>query len=141
MNAKAFLDTNIILYAEFDDKSEKHQRASDLLLKDLVGSEVFMSTQIFNEFYVQALRKGKTHDEIISVLCQYSEKFTVNPVTLATVEDAWRIKERYQLSYWDSLVISAAREAGCGAIYSEDLQDGMVIDGVQKNKIEKVSSG
>jgi predicted nucleic acid-binding protein len=128
MTGKVFLDTNILLYAEFDDGSDKHRITQKLLLQDIVGAEVFVSTQVFNEFYVQALRKGKTGDEIETVLQQYGVKFNIVPVDLALVKDAWRIKRRYQFSYWDSLIVAASLEGACNILYSEDLQNGQIID-------------
>jgi predicted nucleic acid-binding protein len=56
MTGKVFLDTNILLYAEFDDGSDKHLITQKLVLQEVVGAEVFISTQVFNEFYVQSLR-------------------------------------------------------------------------------------
>jgi predicted nucleic acid-binding protein len=128
MTGKVFLDTNILLYAEFDDGSDKHQKAKKLLLQEILGAEVFISTQVFNEFYVQAMRKGKTVDEIEMVLQQYSVKFNVLPVGLSLIKDTWRIKRQYQFSYWDSLIIAASLESACHVVYTEDLQNGQIID-------------
>jgi predicted nucleic acid-binding protein len=63
MIGKVFIDTNILLYTEFDDASTKHHAAKKLLLQDILGAEVFISTQVLNEFYVQAMRKGKMAEE------------------------------------------------------------------------------
>jgi predicted nucleic acid-binding protein len=112
MTGKVFLDTNIIIYAEFDsdieEEKRKHRIASRLILHDILGAGVFVSTQIFHEFYVQALRKGKREAEIEGVLEQFSKKFNVVPVDIDLVKDTWRIKARYQFSYWDSLVVAAS---------------------------------
>jgi predicted nucleic acid-binding protein len=132
MTGKVFLDTNILLYAEFDDGSDKHLIARKLLLRDIVGTEVFVSTQVFNEFYVQALRKGKTVDEIETVLQQYCVKFNIVPVDLGLVKDTWRIKKRYQFSYWDSLIVAASLKSACAILYTEDLQNGQSIDDTLK---------
>jgi predicted nucleic acid-binding protein len=129
MTGKIFLDTNILLYAEFDDGSDKHLTAKKLLLQDIRGAEVFVSAQVFNEFYVQAQKKGKTVDEIETVLQQYEAKANVAPVDLGLVKDAWRIKKQYQFSYWDSLIVAASLQCACIILYTEDLQNGQVIDG------------
>jgi predicted nucleic acid-binding protein len=132
MTGKVFLDTNILLYAEFDDGSDKHRITKKLLLEDLVGGEVFVSTQVFNEFYVQAIRKGESVDEVEMVLQQYLAKFNVLPVDLNLVKNTWRIKKRYQFSYWDSLIVAASLESACNIVYTEDLQDGQLIENTLK---------
>jgi predicted nucleic acid-binding protein len=116
MTGKVFLDTNILLYAEFDDGSDKHLVARKLLLQDIVGAEVFVSAQVFNEFYVQSTRKGKTIDETETVLQQYGVKFNVLPVDLGLVKGAWRIKKQHQFSYWDSLIVAASLEGACNIV-------------------------
>ena len=128
MTGRVFIDTNILLYAEFEDGSNKHRVTQKLLLQDLLGAEVFISTQVFNEFYVQAMRKGKTADDIEAVLQQYITKFNVLPLDLGLVKDGWRIKRQYQFSYWDSLVVAASLSSACKVLYTEDLQDGQIID-------------
>ena len=54
-----------------------------------------------------------------------------NPLVpdLRTFETAWHLADRFALSWWDSLIVAAARAAGCGVLLSEDLQNGLVIDG------------
>lgn len=46
------------------------------------------------------------------------------------IEDAWRIEDRFQLSWWDSLIVAAAQRAGCQYLLSEDFQPGQAFDGV-----------
>jgi predicted nucleic acid-binding protein len=128
MTGKVFIDTNMLLYAEFDDGSNKHRISNKLLLQDILGAEIFVSTQVLNEFYVQAIRKGKTVDDIEAVLRQYIAKFNVLPLDLSTVKEAWRIKRLYQFSYWDSLIVAASLSSACNVLYTEDMQDGQIIE-------------
>jgi predicted nucleic acid-binding protein len=128
MTGRVFVDTNILLYAEFDDGSEKHHAAKKLLLQEILGAEVFISAQVLSEFYVQAMRKGKTAEDIEAVLQQYADKFNILPLDLRLIKNAWRIKKQYQFSYWDSLIVAASLSSGCDILYSEDLQDRQIIE-------------
>jgi predicted nucleic acid-binding protein len=131
MIEKIFIDTNIFLYAEFDDGSEKHH-LSNKLLKYISERYVYISAQVLNEFYANALRKGKDDKTIQSILTRYSTLFNIVPLSLETVKESWRIINRYQFSCWDSLIVAAALEADCDILYSEDLQDGQSIDNTLK---------
>ena len=128
MTGKVFIDTNILLYAEFDDGADKHRITKKLLLQDILGAEIIISTQVINEFYVQAMRKGKSDGEIEEVLQQYITKFNVLPLDINIVKDTWRIKKQYKFSYWDSLIVAASLSSGCNVLYTEDLQDGQIIE-------------
>jgi predicted nucleic acid-binding protein len=49
----------------------------------------------------------------------------------AVLEFGWKLQDRYQLSFWDALIVAAAKAAGCGYLLTEDLQDGQDLDGVK----------
>jgi predicted nucleic acid-binding protein len=128
MTEKVFLDTNILLYADVNDGSEKFLCASKLLKHDLRRAEVFISTQVIGEFYVNSLRKGIDCQIAQNTINEFIDDFTIVSITTSLVSKAFRILNRYQFSYWDSLIIAAALEGGCTVLYSEDLQDGQVIE-------------
>ena len=109
-------------------RSFMHRITKKLLLQDILGVEILISTQVINEFYVQAMRKGKSAGEIEEVLQQYITKFNVLPLDLTLVKDTWRIKKQYKFSYWDSLIVAASLSIGCNVLYTEDLQDGQIIE-------------
>ncbi len=56
-----------------------------------------------------------------------------NPVIVdaAVIERGWKLQDRYRISYWDSLIVAAAKIASCGFLLTEDLQDGQKLDGVE----------
>jgi predicted nucleic acid-binding protein len=132
MTDKPFADTNIFLYAKFNDGTLKHKIAFDLLEKEILKQEPCISTQVAGEFYVNALRKGLGIQDAQETVEQFNKKFNVIDISMQTVFEAFRILNRYQLSYWDSLIIAAALEADCTVLYTEDLQDGMIIDNTLK---------
>ena len=124
MNAKPFLDTNVLLYAFVEGDARAH-KAEALLVKGGV-----ISVQVLNEFAAVARRKlNKSWEEvrralgILRVFCPEPV-----PVTVKTHEAALQIAERHKYSICDSLIIASALETGCNVVYSEDLQDGQVIE-------------
>jgi predicted nucleic acid-binding protein len=128
MPDRIFLDTNMLLYAKVDDGSDKHTKCHNLLTVVLVGSEIVISAQVLNEYYVNALKKNITPAEIQNTIKQFISDFEIIPLTKELIPLTHRICNRYQFSYWDSNIVAAALEAKCKILYTEDLQDGQVID-------------
>ena len=129
MTNRVFIDTNIVTYAHISNEKEKHAKALTLLKETLKGSRIWISTQILSEFY-SALSKNKIdHEIIVEFINELTQQLNVCPVTQEIVENALSIKSRYQLSYWDSLMLSAALECDCEIVYTEDLQHKQVIEG------------
>ena len=118
----AFFDTNVVVYAFLD--VEKRRRALDVLSRGGL-----ISVQVLNEFVAVASRKLRMPlIEIREVLIQIRAVCAVESVTIETHERALRVAERYGLSIYDALIVSAALLAGCKTLHSEDMQDGQVID-------------
>jgi predicted nucleic acid-binding protein len=118
-----FFDSNVVLYLLSAD-SAKADRAEELLA---LGGTI--SVQVLNEFVAVASRKLRMPwAEIREVLAQIRAVCAVEPINVETHERALRIAERYGLSIYDSLIVSAALLAGCRTLHSEDLQDGQVIE-------------
>lgn len=122
--AKAFLDTNIVVYAFTDDPRSGRAR-------ELLGQRPSISVQVLNEFANIARRKlGMSWDEVrdglaaIRTLCP-----TVSSLTTETHDRAIDLAARHGFSIYDALVVAAALEGRCATLWSEDLHHGMVIDG------------
>ncbi len=121
--AKFFFDTNIIMYLLSADAA-KADRAEELLA---IGGVI--SVQVLNEFAAVACRKlGMTWSEIREVLAQIRVVCPVEPVSVDTYEKALQVAERYGVSIYDALIVAAALMAGCTTLYSEEIQDGQVIE-------------
>ena len=124
MNAKPFLDTSVVLYAfrEGDSRSQE--------VEALLGKGGLISVQVLNEFAAVARRKlNKSWEEIrraLGILRFFCPEPA--PLTVKTHETALQIAERYKYSIYDSLIIAAALETGSKVLYSEDLEDGQVIE-------------
>ena len=129
MHAEFFLDTNILLYAASSAKSEQNKRTKARELLAMEGGG--LSVQVQAEFYVNATGKFKLpHDKVVGIL-ESLDSYPVLALTEAVFWAALQIKERYQLSYWDSAIIAAALELGCHTVYSEDLNHGQSYAGVR----------
>ena len=125
MSDKAFFDTNVFVYAIIqDDPRSDHA-------EELVAQGGTVSVQVLSEFAAVARRKTKMPwVEIrraldgIKVLCP-----DPLPITLDTHGEALAIAEGYGYKIYDALIVASALEARCTILYSEDMQDGQVIDG------------
>ena len=116
-----FLDTNVLIYAvsATPEDAEKRGRAIELLSE----SDLAVSVQVLQEFYVQATRPCRpgalTHAEAVNFI-EAIRRFPVQPNTLDVMRAALVLCERFGLSYWDSAILAAARASDCDAVYSED---------------------
>lgn len=124
MLAKAFFDTNLLIYAAIGE-DPRSARAEELLS---AGGTI--SVQVLNEFVSVARRKlrtpwGEVKEALrwVRVLCP-----DPLPLTITIHEEAVRLAERYGFSIYDSLIVASALKADCNVLYSEDLQDGQVIE-------------
>jgi predicted nucleic acid-binding protein len=124
MPAKDFVDPNVLIYAV----GKNDPRASQA--EALLASGGIVSIQSLNEFVSVARRKlGRSWKEVkqfldlICILCPDPV-----PISLDTHRGALPIAEKYGYSIYDALIASAALEAGCKTLYSEDLQDGQIIN-------------
>lgn len=118
-----FFDTNVVLYLLSADAA-KADRAEELLA---IGGTI--SVQVLNEFVAVASRKLRMPwIEIREVLAQIRAVCAVESMTIETHEKALRIAERYGVSIYDALIVSAALLANCKTLHSEDMQDGQVIE-------------
>ena len=123
--SKPFIDSNVILYLLSSDFA-KAVKAEAILEAGGV-----ISVQVLNEVVSVCQRKLKMRwDEIDAVLQAIKASVQIVPLTEATHELAVQICKRYQLSFYDADICAAAMIAGSTVLLSEDMQDGMVVDGL-----------
>lgn len=121
--AEVFFDTNVLLNLVSSDAAKAD--TAEALLAD--GGHV--SVQVLNEFASVAVRRrGLSWDAITDVLGVVRAVCHIHPLTVETHDEACALARRYGFSFYDSLIVASALLAGCGAVYSEDLQDGQRID-------------
>lgn len=129
MKDKVFLDTNILIYSYSEDEEEKQSIANTLLEKNM--GNIVISTQVINELVNILLKKFKIPSLTIeNAILEIDNVFDIVLFALTTQIKAIKIKEKYKLQYYDSLIIATAIENGCTVLYSEDMQHGQVIENV-----------
>ncbi|HEY6456112.1 MAG TPA: PIN domain-containing protein [Steroidobacteraceae bacterium] len=121
--ADTFFDTSVLLYLLSDDTAKADR------VETLLSARGVVSVQVLNEFAVVALRKLKMPmSDVREILDTIRAVCTVEPLTIETHDRGLAVCERYRFSLYDSMLVAAALISGAKIIYSEDLQDGQVID-------------
>lgn len=133
MSDLVFVDTNILVYAHDADAGKKHERAVSIL-KELWDKDTGrMSVQVLQEFYINVTRKLTTRlarssaREVVEIYAAWIHEPT-NPETVLRATD---IAELAQISFWDALILASAEKSGAATLYSEDLNHGQSIVGIQ----------
>ncbi|HEY7334542.1 MAG TPA: PIN domain-containing protein [Bryobacteraceae bacterium] len=123
---RIFFDTNMLIYA-YSEAGPRTKIAEALLARGGV-----VGVQVLNEFVSVARRKlGMRWETILEVLRSIRVLCpSPAPVTFETHEKALQIARRYGYRIYDAVVIASALEASCNTLYTEDLHDGQVIEGL-----------
>lgn len=129
MKDRIFLDTNVLVYIHlFDEESQDKRKALQNSLQRRIDAELIINVQVINEFYNVLLRKNIEDNVIQEKIHSQLEICSASELSLKTVFNAWKLREKYKYSYWDSLILASALENSCSIIYSEDMQHGQVIE-------------
>jgi len=132
MTALVFVDTNVLLYAIDTRDRARQQQAAEWMSTLWRTRSGRTGVQVLNEFFVNAtrhLRPGLPADEAWQqVLALMS--WVPQPVDVQTLTGGRELQARYRLSWWDSLIVAAARQQGCSLLLTEDLQPRAVYAGV-----------
>jgi predicted nucleic acid-binding protein len=131
MSAKIFIDTNILIYSIDKHSKLKQQKARQAIEPILKDGRAIISTQVIEEAYVVAVKKLRIPPLDAKRWTKLLSRFPVFQISYQTVMEAIDCSILEQLSFWDSLLIASAEEAGCAEIYTEDLSHGQVIRGVR----------
>ncbi len=126
MSDRYFIDTNIIVYAHDKKYPRKQIKAQKLIFNGMRESLAVISAQVLSEFFVTVTKKSKQNYSFAAAKHEIMllSHLQVVDIDFNLVIRAVSIKELYQLSYWDSLILSAAERSECGILYSEDLSSG-----------------
>jgi predicted nucleic acid-binding protein len=124
MPGNIFIDTNIIIYA-LGHTSNKAQLAAPLFV-----ASPFISTQVLSETANVASKRLMLPVSEVRKLMSFLEKMCrVEIISLVTIHAALDLRERYNFSWYDSLIVAAALGVDCDTLYSEDMQNGQEIEG------------
>jgi predicted nucleic acid-binding protein len=125
-NDLEFIDTNVLVYAYDPTAEEKYQIARKLISQLWESKRGCLSIQILQEFFVISTSPHKksihSSEEVANVIRDLGTWKTFSPKT-EDVLSAIAIKQKYQISFWDAMVIHSARSTGCRILWSEDLNE------------------
>jgi predicted nucleic acid-binding protein len=133
MTALVFVDTNVLLYRHDIAKPEKQEAAAAWLSHLWRVRSGRVSLQVLQEFYVNSTQKLKPGLDRQTAREEIRDLMTWNPISIDArlIEGAWSLQDRFGFSFWDSLIASAARIAGCRFLLTEDLQHDQDLNGVR----------
>ena len=127
-----FVDTNVLVYARDASERDKQPIAARWVRSLWESGEGRLSVQVLQEYYMTTTRKLRPGLATEDARSDVRDLLSWRPVQMdgALVEAGWAIEDRFGLSFWDSLIVAAAHDAGCDSLLSEDLSSGMDLDGL-----------
>jgi predicted nucleic acid-binding protein len=121
---KNFIDTNILIYAFSSDELNKKDIASGL-----IGNSSIISKQVVNELCNIFLKKFKlSPNDVENAILELDDIFDIVDFDLKTQIKALKLKTKYNLQFYDALIVATALENKCEILYSEDMQHNILIE-------------
>ena len=125
MKDKIFIDTNILLYAYSTEKN-KQEIAQNIIN---TNNNIYISKQVINETINILIKKFKLNiKDIINVVKELEKEFIILDFDIQIQLNALKLKQNYNLQFYDALIVSTALKNSCTILYSEDMQDKLVIE-------------
>ena len=133
MNGSIFVDTNVLVYSRDTSKLDKQTQAAEWISHLWKSGTGRLSTQVITEFYAVVTGKLKPGMAITSARKDVKDLLTWQPLPLTPdlIADAWGVQDLFHLSWWDSLIVSAAKILQCPYLLSEDFQHSQDFDGIR----------
>jgi len=133
MSDRYFVDTNVLMYAHDSAAGEKHQRAKALVEELWETRAGVVSTQVLQELAVNLRRKAKKSLDAKATRDVVSDYLTWQIVVNGgdSILEALDLEAKYQISFWDALIVQAGHVSGAEVLYSEDLSDGQAYGAVR----------
>jgi predicted nucleic acid-binding protein len=127
-----FVDTNVLVYARDSSERGKHGRAQEWVRALWETRAGRLSAQVLHEYYVTVTRKLVPGLPVDDARRDVRDLSQWRPLSLdgSMVEEAWAEQDSLRLSFWDALIVAAAKRAGCDRLLSEDLQHGQDLGGI-----------
>ncbi len=131
MSAKVFVDSNILVYAHDTSAGEKREQAAILVRNLWESGWGCLSVQVLQEFYTVTTRKQLLTPVAARQLVERYTNWPVHEPTASDVMSAIELHQEALVSFWDAMILTSAERLGCEVLYSEDLNAGQVVAGVQ----------
>lgn len=131
MTGLAFFDTNVLVYTDDSSSPEKQQRAIELCTEHLRRGTAVISLQVLQEYFVAVTRKLMVAAELAQQKAEILSRGRVVRFETRDVIAAIELHRLTRVSFWDAMILHAARSVGAAVLYSEDLQSGSALAGVR----------
>ena len=131
MSALAFFDTNVLLYADDDSARRKQSRAISLITDCQRRNALVISLQVLQEYYAAATRKLRVDPAVAQQKVEILARARIVRFEEKDVVAAIELHRLSQISFWDAMIVHAARVANVAVLYSEDLHHGSILGGVR----------
>ena len=126
-NFKSFLDSNVWLYALTEQDETRKEKAADLIEKH--KERICFSTQVINEVCLNLKRKSAFNEQDVSLLIEsFYLNYEIIELNREILIKASELRGRYPISFWDGLIVASALFADADILYSEDMQNGLMIE-------------
>lgn len=130
-NGRCFVDSNVLLYP-FDVRHIDKQQVSRTLMRNLIQrNNLFLSTQVLQEFSVNMIKILDQDVQLVKLAIQEFSRNHIIVNDVDTIHLALDVQALHRLSFWDSLIVSTASRANCGWLISENMNHGQRIRGVE----------
>jgi predicted nucleic acid-binding protein len=131
MSPRSFFDTNVLVYADDKATPAKQRRALELVAEHRRAGTGVVSLQVLQEYFVTVTCKLGVDARIVRRKVELLAEFDVAAPDVADILAAIDLHRLHGFSFWDALVLRAAKQSGCGVLLSEDFQELREIDGVR----------
>jgi len=128
---RAFFDSNVLIYADDNGELKKQKIARSLIEKHFSVGAAVVSVQVLQEYFNIVTKKQKMDASVARVKVELLSKFVAHVTLPEDVLLATDIYRLHKLSFWDSMIVRSAKQAECKILFSEDMQNGQIIDGLQ----------
>jgi predicted nucleic acid-binding protein len=127
-----FVDTNVLVYARDSTEPGKQARAAEWMARLWDEGSGRLSAQVLQEYYVTVTRKLDPGMPRAEAREDVDALRTWSPLVpdARLLDEAWAAEDRWGLSFWDAMIVAAARQLGCELLLTEDLQDGQELEGL-----------
>jgi predicted nucleic acid-binding protein len=131
MSARSFLDSNVLVYTDDQDSPDKKSRALEIFAESRRRGNGVVSTQVLQEYFVAATRKLGVDPAVarrkVELFGRLHTAVPAVPDLLAAID----LHRLHRLSFWDAMIVRCALASGCTRLYTEDLQHGWRIEGLE----------
>jgi len=128
---RSFFDTNVLVYADDKAAPSKQRRALELVAEHRRAGTGVVSLQVLQEYFVTVTRKLQVDARTARRKVELLAEFDVATPDVADIVAAIDLTRLHSFSFWDALVLRSAQQAGCGVLFTEDMQNAREMDGLR----------